>query len=246
LHPANFLRPQSAVYAVLFDIDGTLVQTGGAGQLAFAETFAEEFGVPELSGGVPFAGRSDRAIAFELMKVHGVTPTDENWQRFRAGYLSRLPGALQRRQGCVLPGVTALLDQLKSLEYTLTGLLTGNLREGARHKLSYYGLGDRFGFGGYGDTSDERCDIAAAAMAEAKRAAAGRNGKSNGRPLAGAMVIGDTVHDISCARSISAFAVAVPTGNTPRAELAAARPDLLLGDLSDAQPLIDVVLAQLR
>ncbi len=231
------------MYAVLFDIDGTLLQTGGAGQLAFAETFADEFGVPELSGAVPFAGRSDRAIAFELMRVHGIPATEENWQRFRAAYLEHLPVSLTRRQGSVLPGVPELLIELEAVKHVLVGLLTGNLREGAVHKLTYYGLVERFGFGGYGDQCDERCDIAASALAEAHRAAAARNGHGNGKGLSGAMVIGDTVHDISCARSIGAFAVAVPTGNTPPEQLAAAKPDLLLDDLSDSRRLLDVVLA---
>ena len=230
------------MYAVLFDIDGTLVQTGGAGQLAFAETFADEFRVPKLSGAVPFAGRSDRAIAFELMRVHDVPPTEDNWEKFRTAYLERLPSALTRRQGQVLPGVVELLDELEKHSHPLVGLLTGNLHDGAMHKLSYYGLINRFGFGGYGDLCDERCDIAAAALAEAQRAAANKNGHANGNRLMGAMVIGDTVHDISCARSINAFAVAVPTGNTSRETLAAAKPDLLLEDLSDAGPLLDVVL----
>lgn len=231
------------MYAVLFDIDGTLLQTGGAGQLAFAETFAAEFGVQQLSGSVPFAGRSDRAIALELMRAHGVPPTEESWDQFRAAYLDRLPSALARRQGGVLPGVVALLDELRRHDHPLIGLLTGNLRDGAMHKLGYYGLMDRFGFGGYGDVSDDRCDIAAEALAEAERAAESRNGRANGHRLSGAMVIGDTVHDITCARSINAFAVAVPTGNTPREELAAAKPDLLLDDLSDPQPMLDVVMA---
>jgi phosphoglycolate phosphatase-like HAD superfamily hydrolase len=231
------------MYAVLFDIDGTLIQTGGAGQLAFAEAFAAEFDVPELSGSVPFAGRSDRAIAFELMRVHGVPATDENWQRFRSSYLKRLPEALTRRQGKVLPGVHNLLSELAALSTPLVGLLTGNLREGARHKLTHYGLIERFGFGGFGDLCDDRCDIASAALEEAKTAARMRNGSANGHSLSGVMVIGDTVHDISCARSINALAVAVPTGNTPVDELAKAGPDLLLDDLSNPQPLLDIVAA---
>lgn len=231
-----------AVYAVLFDIDGTLIQTGGAGQLAFAETFADLFGVSELSGAVPFAGRSDRAIAYDLMRTHGILASDENWQRFRQVYLDKLPRALERRQGRVLAGVVDLLDELERHEHPLIGLLTGNLQDGARHKLTYYGLFERFGFGGFGDVSDDRCEIAATALAEATRAAAARNGHANGKPqLSGAVVIGDTVHDITCARSINAFAVAVPTGNTSADELRAAEPDLLLDDLSDARPLLEVV-----
>ncbi len=229
------------VYAILFDIDGTLIQSGGAGQLAFAETFAAEFGVEQLSGKVPFAGRSDRAIAGELMRVHGVEPHDENWRRFRAGYLERLPSALQRKTGRVLPGVVELLDQLAAAGHPLVGLLTGNIREGADHKLQHYGLADRFDFGGFGDVSHERSEIAAAALAEAQRLAREEYGPASGMEiceLAGAMVIGDTIHDVSCARAIGAFAVAVPTGGATREELAAAQPDLLLDDLSDAGPLL--------
>jgi phosphoglycolate phosphatase-like HAD superfamily hydrolase len=234
------------VYAVLFDIDGTLLHTGGAGQLAFAETFADEFGVADLTGAVPFAGRSDRAIAFDLMKAHGVPATDDNWRRFRETYLKRLPDALTRRQGCVLPGVATLLDELESLDHSLVGLLTGNVQAGARHKLAYYGLAERFGFGGFGDVSDERCDIAAAALAEARTAAHTRNGRTNGDALAGVMVIGDTVHDVRCARSIGAIAVAVPTGNTAAAELARAEPDLLLESLADSEKLLSLVRAAVR
>ena len=229
------------MYAILFDIDGTLVSTGGAGQLAFAETFAAEFGVDELSGKVPFAGRSDRAIASDLMRLHGVDPHDENWRRFRAGYLERLPSALQRKSGRVLPGVVALLEELAVAGHPLIGLLTGNIREGADHKLQHYGLAEHFSFGGFGDASPDRNGIAAAALAEAQRVANAEWQESRGLEvceLSGAMVIGDTVHDVTCARSIGAFAVAVPTGGATREELAAAKPDLLLADLSDARPLL--------
>jgi phosphoglycolate phosphatase-like HAD superfamily hydrolase len=233
------------MYAVLFDIDGTLLQTGGAGQLAFAEAFASEFEVHELSGKVPFAGRSDRAIAFDLMRLHGVPAHEENWRRFRTRYLERLPASLQRRQGLVLPGVVALLDELESLDHPLLGLLTGNVEEGARHKLSYYGLSERFPFGGFGDQSDDRCQIAATALNEAQRAAE-RRCHLNGDSLSGVMVVGDTVHDITCARSIDAVAIAVTTGNTRKAELQSANPDLLLDDLSDPTPLLEILHDSMR
>lgn len=234
------------VYAVLFDIDGTLLHTGGAGQLAFADAFESEFGVGQLSGEVAFAGRSDRAIAYELMGVHDVPATETNWQRFRHAYLRRLPDALKLRRGRVLPGVLELLDALDLLEHPVVGLLTGNLEQGAACKLAHYGLGHRFGFGGFGDSSHDRCDIAAAALREAERFAAGRAAPGNGRAIAGAMVIGDTVHDIACARSIQAYAVAVPTGNTPADQLAAANPDLLLDDLTDPRPVLERVRAAMQ
>jgi phosphoglycolate phosphatase-like HAD superfamily hydrolase len=228
------------MYAVLFDIDGTLLLTGGAGKLAFTEAFAAEFGVTELCGDVPYAGRSDQAISQDLMKYHGVAPTQENWERFREAYLARLPSALARRQGRVLPGVTALLDSLAAIDHSLLGLLTGNVQAGARHKLVHYGLAERFGFGGYGDVSDQRCDIAAAAVAGARSALNERTRSVSG-DLAGIMVIGDTVHDIHCARAVGAAAVAVATGGTSREELADAGPDLLLDDLTTADPILDFI-----
>lgn len=228
------------MFAVLFDIDGTLIQTGGAGQLAFAETFAVEFGVPEISAAVKFAGRSDRAIALELLEVHGLEPSDENWRRFRSTYVRHLPDALRRRPGRVLPGVIELLDGLASLPYSAVGLLTGNIRAGAAKKLAHYGLADRFAFGGFGDDASDRNVIAATALEEATRHAAQRNGR-HAPALFGAMVIGDTEHDIRCARSIGAVAVAVPTGGASREALAAERPDVLVDSLADSSPLLQIV-----
>jgi phosphoglycolate phosphatase-like HAD superfamily hydrolase len=227
------------LYAVLFDIDGTLVQTGGAGQLAFAETFAEDFGVAEISAAVKFAGRSDRAIAMELFEVHGIPTSEDNWRRFRSSYVSRLPDALRRKEGRVLPGVGALLDALDEIPHSAVGLLTGNIREGAATKLGFYGLAERFAFGGYGDDTYDRCEIAAIALSEAERYAGERTGRR--QPLLGSMVIGDTIHDIRCARSIGALAVAMPTGGSTREELAAERPDILVDDLSDAAALLAVL-----
>jgi phosphoglycolate phosphatase-like HAD superfamily hydrolase len=138
-----------------------------------------------------------------------------------------------------------LLNQLQLHQGALLGLLTGNIRQGAFDKLKHYGLADRFSFGGFGDAHDERCDIAATALVAAQRAAA-RHGNGEvqaNRRLSGVMVIGDTVHDVSCARSIGAYAVAVLTGNAPAEQLAAAKPDLLLRDLSDPGPLLEIVLS---
>src|SRR4051812_23072492 len=97
------------MHICLLDIDGTLVLTGGAGQTAFAQTLAADFDIPQINTNVAFAGRSDRAIVADLFRAHGVDPSDENWDRFRTGYLSRLDTALGSHQGYVLPGVGALL-----------------------------------------------------------------------------------------------------------------------------------------
>jgi len=230
------------MHICLLDIDGTLVLTGGAGQTAFAQTLAEEFGIDQIDSTVAFAGRSDRAIAMDLFRSHGLAVTSENWLRFCAGYLQRLDAALASHQGHVLPGVAQLLAALAGRGDVLLGLLTGNVREGARRKLSYYGLWDHFPFGGFGDEHVERCDIAAAALAAARlhlevhTAATMSNGTAAraGRVL----VIGDTLHDIDCGRSIGALCVAVPTGHTTPNVLRGGKPDLLVSTLEDLEPIL--------
>jgi phosphoglycolate phosphatase len=214
--------------ACLFDIDGTLVLTGGAGMFAFAETFAEDFGVPEISREVPFAGQSDRGIAGNLFVAHGVENTAENWERFREGYVARLLDHLRRREGLVLPGVFRLLDRLEALGDVHIGLLTGNVAAAAEIKLSYYDLWDRFEFGGFGDDHPDRNDIAATAVARARA----RHGKASDNERI--VVIGDTPNDIRCARSVGAYAVGVPTGHTSVEEIAEAGPDLIVETLEDA------------
>ena len=221
------------MFVVLFDIDGTLVLTGGAGQAAFAGTFLEDFGVPYFPDDVMFAGRSDRAIAEDIMLHHGMETSADNWSQFESCYCDRLQAALPTRQGHVLPGVADLLKELDQLDGVALGLLTGNLERGARAKLAHYDLLDYFAFGGFGDVSRERNDIAAQAV----RAARGYLSESNSDgqdAISGVMVLGDTVNDIRCAKSIGAYAVAVATGSTSPAKLASENPHLLLNDLVDA------------
>jgi phosphoglycolate phosphatase-like HAD superfamily hydrolase len=226
------------MHICFLDIDGTLVLTGGAGQTAFARTLAEDFGIETIDGSVPFAGRSDRAITMDLFRSHGVAATDENWERFRVGYLSRLQDALATHNGHVLPGVPGLLSALAARGDVALGLLTGNLREGARKKLSYYGLWEHFPFGGFGDEHMERCEIAAAALAAARmHLAMGSNNNGASEANGQIVVIGDTLHDISCGRSIGARCVAVPTGHTSADTLRGGEPDALVATLEDVEPI---------
>lgn len=232
------------MHICFLDIDGTLVLTGGAGKTAFAETLAADFGVALVDSNVLFAGRSDRAIATELFENHGVEPSDENWTRFCAGYLARLDAALASHRGWVLPGVHELLSALAERGDVALGLLTGNVREGARRKLAHFGLWDWFPFGGFGDDHLERCEIAAAAIAAAKLHL---NGRSASELNAGdntnsqVIVIGDTEHDIDCGRSIRAHCVAVATGHTPSVTLAERNPDVLLNSLEEIEPILAIL-----
>ena len=182
----------------LFDIDGTLLRSGGAGKKAMEAALATAFGAPDSADGVTFSGRTDRSIGRELFELHGIEHTPANWQRFLQSYLEHLPGCLDRHQGTVLPGIATLLERLTERSDIAVGLLTGNVRDGARLKLGHYGLYHHFAFGGFGDEHWERDDVAREALGVA-RAALG----DSLHPQS-IWVIGDTPLDIRCARAIGA------------------------------------------
>ena len=219
------------MYICLFDIDGTLLSSGGAGKEAMYRAIQAEFQVPEVKDGVPFAGRTDRAIVRDLFALHAIEDSLANLRRFVAAYLGHLPACLSERQGKVLPGVSELLEQLRVRDDVVVGLLTGNLRDGARTKLGHFGLFHHFAFGGFGDHHLDRNDVAREALAELRRHVAGEVSSEQ------IWVIGDTPLDVRCARSIGARVVAVATGLHTTDDLAAERPDILLANLTDASEL---------
>lgn len=223
------------MHICFLDIDGTLVSTGGAGQAAFVVALDKDFGIPNATAaGVSFAGRSDRAIAADLLRLHGLEPTAEVWQQFREAYVLRLAEVLPQYSGRVLPGVVALLQRFDQRGDTALGLITGNIAQAAEHKLRHYELWDWFHFGGFGDEHPDRNDIAATAVEKARS-------HLNGTAHRELIVIGDTPHDVTCARSIGALAVAVPTGNTSIDVLRAAEPDVLVETLEDIEPILKLL-----
>lgn len=220
------------MHICLFDIDGTLLASGGAGRAAMELALATEFGIAEVRR-VEYSGRTDRAIGRDLFHTHGLEDTPDRWQRLVAAYLRNLPHCLNQYQGRVLPGIATLLEQLRMRDDVAIGLLTGNIRDGARLKLGHYRLYEYFAFGGFGDHHWDRDDVAREALAEA-------HGRHRDRlHLDRVWVIGDTPLDVRCARAIGARVAAVATGWHSLEELAAAKPDLLLPDLADPTPLLE-------
>lgn len=217
---------------LLFDIDGTLIRTHGAGKAAMETALRTAFGVEEINDTVPYSGRTDRAIGRDLLTVHGLDPTPENVTRLTETYLSELPAQLDRLGGEVCRGVAAAIDATRRRPDVLLGLLTGNVRRGAATKLGHFGLWEHFRVGGFGDAHFDRDDVARMAVGEASR--------HLGQEIdpATVWVIGDTPLDVSCARAVGAKAVAVATGWHTHAELATHHPDLLLNDLSDLELLL--------
>lgn len=219
---------------ILFDIDGTLVRTGGAGKAAMEAGLLAAFAVAELRDEVPYSGRTDTAITRDLLRVHDIDPTPANQLKLRESYLAHLPNSLTSKGGEICPGVPELLAAVAGKPGVVLGLLTGNVRTGARTKLGHFGLWDHFAFGGFGDEHFERDDVARSALASA-RVHVGRDVDPTD-----VWVIGDTPLDVSCARAIGAKAVAVATGWHPVEELAGHNPDLLFSDLSDHSRLLQV------
>ena len=216
----------------LFDIDGTLLSSGGAGKAALESAFTEDFGVA-LRHHIPYSGRTDRAIMRDLFRLHDLEDTPARVEKLLAGYLLRLPNSLNVRDGRVLPGILGLLDWMRTAGTYSIGLLTGNVRAGAKVKLGHYGLFEHFKFGGFGDNHFDRDDVAREALAVIREEIDSVVSADQ------IWVIGDTPLDVQCARAIGARVAAVATGMHSVEQLAASKPDIVLADLSDPSPLID-------
>jgi phosphoglycolate phosphatase-like HAD superfamily hydrolase len=215
------------VRLVLFDIDGTLVHTGGAGIKAFARAFSTEFGIHDGTERLKFAGRTDVSLVRELFIRSQIDPSPKNFERFFEAYLFWLRQMIVDGKGGACPGVLEFhLALVSRPEPPLIGLLTGNIKRGAQIKLGHYGLWEKFPFGGFADDHEERDQIAAIALQRGQERA--------GSNLLGEeiVVIGDTPLDIRCARAIGAKALAVATGGASLDDLAAHHPDWLVEDLS--------------
>ncbi|MEX0938389.1 MAG: haloacid dehalogenase-like hydrolase [Pirellulales bacterium] len=226
------------MHVLLFDIDGTLISTGGAGKLAFERALADQFHIDAIDSEVPFAGRTDRAIVGDLFRCHGIADSEESWHQFLASYLTHLRPALHECRGRVLPGMSELIEEVAPRKDVLLGLLTGNVERGGRMKLAHYGLVEAFAFGGFGDHCIERNDVAAAALEAARRHAQAPPEELD------VYVIGDTPHDVRCGQSIGAKVIAVATGGTTAAELQAAGADVVYEDLSDVRPVLAMLEAK--
>ena len=220
---------------LLFDIDGTLIHSGGAGIHALICAFKERFGVDDDLQDIEVAGMTDSGIVLNILNKHRVPVTNENVSAFLDSYVHFLSLELPRREGNLLPGVLELLEQLKSRPHVVLALLTGNVSRGARLKLEHYGVWHFFEFGAFADDHRDRNELGRFARARAK--------EKHGREFAASEidVIGDTPRDIACGKALGARTVAVATGRWSRDELAKHEPDFLIDDLSDVERIIDTL-----
>jgi phosphoglycolate phosphatase len=224
---------------VLFDIDGTILYTGGAGRRAIQRTLLEIFGCTGPIKGFPFSGKTDPQIIMELMTLAGHSPSriEKKMDRFWDVYVEHLKEEMARAHGLkVYPGVVEVIQELQSRDGTLLGLLTGNIQRGARLKLEPVGLNGYFSVGAFGDDSADRDQL--------PRIAVDRVREQLGRSFSArdVVIVGDTPADISCARHYGAKVVVVATGFVSYEELEKAKPDALFHDFSDHRTVMKEIL----
>jgi len=212
---------------ILFDIDGTLVHTGGVGRQAFAQTLAAEFDAKDGVDRVSFAGRTDMSLVRELFGIYHIATTRENFKRFFESYVVWLEHLMNKNGGNPCQGVKEFIQELQALPNPpLLGLLTGNIYLGAQIKLRHHGLWDTFKTGAFADDHEDRNHIAVAAFERARRAL-----DPNLKPEE-IIVVGDTPFDIQCGKFIGAKVLAVATGGATLEELKPHSPDWLVENLT--------------
>ncbi|HEX2642634.1 MAG TPA: HAD family hydrolase [Thermoanaerobaculia bacterium] len=215
---------------VLFDIDGTLVDCGPQVRPLFAQALVEVYGTAGDVYAYNFAGRTDPRIVIDLLTGAGL-PEEEvraGLPRIREVYLAKLEGALDRRGMRLLPAVEEILERLAPREDISLALLTGNWEPGARTKLSRFDLNRFFPFGAFGCDGVDRSDLPPVALDRAEQIVGRRF-----RPEE-ALIIGDSLFDVSCAHDNGIPVLAVATGRTPADALEKAGADWVIPDLSDA------------
>lgn len=216
---------------VLFDIDGTLVETCGVGRRAFERACATAFHLPYSLRPTDFAGRTDRAILEDWFREHRIPLTPENRRQFFDVYVFWLDYLLDQSPGRIIRGVTTFLQDLQALDPPpVLALLTGNIFLAAQIKLRRHDLWTPFQFGAFGCDHADRNHLARVARQRAHRRL--------GRPVSGEeiLVIGDTPHDIRCAREIGARILAVASGGFSVDELRPHHPDHLVAGYEEINP----------
>jgi phosphoglycolate phosphatase-like HAD superfamily hydrolase len=219
----------------LFDIDGTLVITGGAGQRAMNRAFHDTFGIPDAFKGIDLAGRTDTSIVSDAFSRLGMAADPDEVARFRSRYLVCLqdevprPGVGKR----VLPGIAPLLEALQPHGHNFLALLTGNYADAAEVKLAHFDLWRYFKCGAFGEDHGDRNHLVPVALERARQ-----KGLPPHVETAHTVVVGDTPRDIACAHAHGARCLAVATGEYSADTLAGAGADVVFEDLSDTQAVL--------
>ena len=212
---------------VLFDIDGTLMDSGGAGTRSMSLAFEEIFSVSDAFMGINMAGKTDIQIMKEGLRKYGLNAEDGNVALFSDRYIEHLRREIETPRKHLKPRIKESLDLLSRMDDIFLGLLTGNIEAGARIKLDAFGLNAYFPLGAFGNDDEDRNKLLPIA---AERFHLLHHREVDYRDC---IIIGDTPRDVECAKIYGAYAIAVATGPYLYDSLVASGADMVLRDMSE-------------
>ncbi|MDI6800805.1 MAG: HAD family hydrolase [Thermodesulfovibrionales bacterium] len=221
---------------ILFDIDGTLIDSGEAGSRSLNLAFRELFSIDNAFKGISMAGKTDTQIMKEGLSVHNIPDTNGMLPRVVNTYLKNLMVEINNDRKHIKTGVTDILDALsRGKNGYYLGLLTGNIEKGARIKLDPFALNSYFPFGAFGSDDEDRNKLLPVAVKRFEALYRGRIDYNN------CIIVGDTPRDVYCSKPYGAACIAVATGPYPRESLLNAKADAVLDDMSDTDAFLNIL-----
>ena len=213
---------------VFFDIDGTLIDPGGAGRRSVTQAFNTVFSISDAFAGMAMDGKTDIQIIKEGLSAHRLHGGEKVMSSIVSEYVKNLKKEIKKKTKHLMPGVHELLIALQETDGYWLGLLTGNIQQGARIKLGAFNLNGYFPVGAFGDDHEDRNMLLPVAVERLKKA----EGFTIEYPEC--IVVGDTPLDVQCAKPFGATSIAVATGPHSYDELLQTDADYVLKNLSDA------------
>ncbi|MFH1117790.1 MAG: HAD family hydrolase [Pseudomonadota bacterium] len=218
---------------ILFDIDQTLIESGGGGLSAMTRAFEEITGIADGFNGISYGGKTDPQIIREALEAHGLSADDNILKRLIEVYLRHFPAEMAIKRGRVKPGVRKLVERIHQSGVLHLGLLTGNVEAGARIKLEHFGLYEYFLAGAFGSDGEDRNVLLPIAVRRFRQ----RTGiQVDHRDC---IVVGDTPRDVECARAHGTPCIGTATGAYSQADLTMAGADLVVEDLTGTEAIIE-------
>ncbi len=238
MHSKKTVKRICPIKAVLFDIDGTIMNCHRAGKIALLKAAEEVFGTAGNMENVNFQGKTDPFILYESLSSAGFNKTEiaEKTGILKEKYIARLNNIIFSHKATLMPGIKELLLMLENSDNILTGLLTGNFRESAAIKLSRFNLNRHFSFGVFGCDTANRNDMPLIAKKIIDKK------YSIDLDFGDMIIIGDTVYDILCSKHAGAVSISVGTGWTHKEVLLNHKPDFYFDDLSNTDAVVDLII----
>ncbi len=224
---------------VLFDIDGTLLRVRGISRQSLIDALRDVFGTEGTASTHNFAGKLDSVIIKEVMRAAGFTDAEiqKGFEEAKRRYIRNFKAHAQREHIEVMAGVYELVEKLAQDERVVLALLTGNFEASGRHKLALPELNDYFAFGAFADDAETRNALPAVAVQRALE----RTGiRFTGKDV---VIIGDTEHDINCAKVLNSKCIAVATGHYTVAQLQSFNPDYTFENFANVDAAFDAIMS---